>query len=234
MNIEKAKRGRKGEKPRFSSFGHLPVFRAGATLSERDPRKAGVRFGNPGEEHAGKTPSPPRPGRRRRARGMTSSCASSKRDDIFNSLVAGWNDLKAAPKYGLTIGALHTLGGWVAIFFAKLSGLNYFTYPFLTGIALIAPFSAAVLYEVSRRLETGEPLSWGGGAARGEDQRRPRSRLDVPRLAVLLHPVDRLFVFPLSDVLRRAHAGPGFVHSRRPCPRRRGWSSFWSEISSAE
>jgi uncharacterized membrane protein len=84
-----------------------------------------------------------------------------QKDDIFNSLVAGWNDLKAAPKYGLTIGALHTLGGWVAIFFAKLSGLNYFTYPFLTGIALIAPFSAAVLYEVSRRLETGEPLSWG-------------------------------------------------------------------------
>jgi uncharacterized membrane protein len=83
------------------------------------------------------------------------------KDDIFNSLVAGWEDLKAAPKYGLTIGGLHTLGGWIAIFFAKLSGLNYFTYPFLTGFALLAPFSAAVMYEVSRRLEKGEPLSWG-------------------------------------------------------------------------
>jgi uncharacterized membrane protein len=83
------------------------------------------------------------------------------KDDIFNSLVAGWDDLKAAPKYGLTVGFLHTLGGWIAIFFAKLSGLNYFTYPFLTGIALVVPFSAAVLYEVSRRLEAGEPLSWG-------------------------------------------------------------------------
>jgi uncharacterized membrane protein len=84
-----------------------------------------------------------------------------QKDDIFNSLVAGWRDLKAAPQYGLTIGFLHTLGGWIAIFFAKLSGLNYFTYPFLTGFALIAPFSAAVTYEVSRRLEKGEPLSWG-------------------------------------------------------------------------
>jgi uncharacterized membrane protein len=84
-----------------------------------------------------------------------------QKDDLFNALVAGWNDLKAAPIYGLTIGALHTLAGWIAIFFAKFSGLHFFTYPFLTGIALIAPFSGAVIYEVSRRLERGEPLSWG-------------------------------------------------------------------------
>jgi uncharacterized membrane protein len=84
-----------------------------------------------------------------------------QKDDIYQSLVEGWSDLKAAPQYGLTIGFLHTLGGWIAIFFAKLSGMNYFTYPFLTGFALIAPFSAAVTYEVSRRLEKGEPLSWG-------------------------------------------------------------------------
>ncbi len=84
-----------------------------------------------------------------------------QKDDIFNSLVAGWSDLKRAPVYGLTIGALYALSGWLAIFFAKLSGLNYFTYPFLTGLALVAPFMAAGLYEVSRRLESGEPLSWG-------------------------------------------------------------------------
>ncbi|WP_374546464.1 DUF2189 domain-containing protein [Rhodoblastus sp.] len=83
------------------------------------------------------------------------------KDDIFNALVSGWSDLKRAPQYGLTIGALHTLGGWIAIFFARLSGLHFFTYPFLTGFALIAPFSAAVIYEVSRRLEKDEPLSWG-------------------------------------------------------------------------
>lgn len=84
-----------------------------------------------------------------------------QKDDIFNALVAGLNDFKAAPRYGLVVGGLHTLFGWLAIFFAKISGLHYFTYPFLTGIALVAPFSAAVLYEVSRRLEKGQPLSWG-------------------------------------------------------------------------
>jgi uncharacterized membrane protein len=84
-----------------------------------------------------------------------------QKDDIFNSLVAGWSDLKRAPVYGLTVGAAYALGGWIAIYFAKFSGLNYFTYPFLTGFALVAPFMAAACYEVSRRLENGLPLSWG-------------------------------------------------------------------------
>lgn len=83
-----------------------------------------------------------------------------QKDDIFNSLVEGWSDLKRAPAYGLTIGALHAGAGWLAIFFSELSGLRYFTYPFLTGMALVAPFMASALYEVSRRLESGEPLSW--------------------------------------------------------------------------
>ncbi len=83
-----------------------------------------------------------------------------QKDDIFNSLVAGLSDFKRAPVYGLAIGGFHAFGGWLAIFFGKISGLHYFTYPFLTGIAIIAPFMAAALYEVSRRLEAGEPLSW--------------------------------------------------------------------------
>ena len=45
-----------------------------------------------------------------------------QKDDIFNSLVEGWSDLKRAPSYGLTIGALHALGGWLAIFFPNSPG----------------------------------------------------------------------------------------------------------------
>ncbi len=84
-----------------------------------------------------------------------------QKDDIFNALVAGWSDLKRAPSYGLTIGGLHALGGWMAIFFARLSGLHYFAYPLLTGFALVSPFMAAALYEVSRRMERNETLGWG-------------------------------------------------------------------------
>ncbi|MCI4680418.1 DUF2189 domain-containing protein [Rhodoblastus acidophilus] len=84
-----------------------------------------------------------------------------QKDDIYHALVAGLNDFRTAPRYGLVVGGLHTLFGWVAIYFAEFSGLRYFAYPLLTGVALVSPFSAAVLYEVSRRLETGAPLSWG-------------------------------------------------------------------------
>ncbi len=81
-------------------------------------------------------------------------------EDILNALGAGWSDLKRAPVYGLTIGAIYAAGGWIAYFLAKLSGFYYFAYPLLTGFALVAPFMAAVTYEVSRRLEKGEALGW--------------------------------------------------------------------------
>jgi len=85
-----------------------------------------------------------------------------KRDDIVHALEAGWRDFKAAPQYGLAFGLLYTLGGWAIIALANVSGFYYFAYPLATGFALIAPFVAAGIYDVSRRLERGEDLSWGG------------------------------------------------------------------------
>ena len=49
-----------------------------------------------------------------------------QKDDIFNALVAGWNDLKRAPEYGLTVGALYALGGWVAIYLRQVLGPELF------------------------------------------------------------------------------------------------------------
>jgi uncharacterized membrane protein len=39
-------------------------------------------------------------------------------------------------------------------------GYPYLAYPFTMGFALFAPFGAAGAYEISRRLDSGEPLSW--------------------------------------------------------------------------
>lgn len=83
------------------------------------------------------------------------------KDDVYWALKAGWRDFRAAPKFGLAFSALYMLGGWTILVCANAAGLYYFAYPLLTGFALIGPFVAAGFYEVSRRQESGEPLSFG-------------------------------------------------------------------------
>lgn len=82
------------------------------------------------------------------------------RDDLVDCLLKGWRDFAAAPLYGLFFGGVYALGGIaiVALFFAL--HLPYVGYPVTMGFALIVPFVAMGTYEVSRRLERGEPLSW--------------------------------------------------------------------------
>jgi uncharacterized membrane protein len=80
--------------------------------------------------------------------------------DIVEALAAGLRDFQAAPLYGLAFGALYAVGGILILYFAFAAGVGYLAYPLAAGFALVGPFVAVGLYEVSRRRETGEPLSW--------------------------------------------------------------------------
>jgi uncharacterized membrane protein len=82
------------------------------------------------------------------------------RDDVYWALKAGWRDFRAAPLYGLAFSAFCVLGGYTILALIFFLNLSYLAYPLLTGFALIAPFIAAGFYEVSRRLETREALSF--------------------------------------------------------------------------
>ncbi|MGF1621723.1 MAG: DUF2189 domain-containing protein [Rhodomicrobiaceae bacterium] len=75
-------------------------------------------------------------------------------------LLLGLRDFMKAPKYGLFFGGIYALGGWLIVGLVVWLSMPYFAYPAAMGFALIAPFVAAGLYEVSRRLEVGQPLSW--------------------------------------------------------------------------
>jgi len=75
-------------------------------------------------------------------------------------LKLGLGDFIKAPKYGLFLGTMWTLVGWLIILLLFWLSMPYLAYPIAIGFAMIAPFIAAGTYEVSRRLETGEPLSW--------------------------------------------------------------------------
>jgi uncharacterized membrane protein len=81
-------------------------------------------------------------------------------NDVIDALAAGLSDFRKAPVYGLTIGAFFALGGLFVIFSAAALNLSYLSYPAAAGFVLIGPFAAVGLYEVSRRLESGEELSW--------------------------------------------------------------------------
>src|SRR5208283_5743094 len=80
--------------------------------------------------------------------------------DLMECIAKGVQDFTRAPKYGMSFGAIYAVGGWLILWIAFALGYFYLAYPFMMGFALLSPFGAAGTYEISRRLESGEPLSW--------------------------------------------------------------------------
>lgn len=79
---------------------------------------------------------------------------------IREALQAGIRDFRRAPAFGLLFSAFYVAGGLVLTAVALASGQEWWLMPFIVGFPLIAPFAATGLYEVSRRIEAGQPLSW--------------------------------------------------------------------------
>ncbi len=75
---------------------------------------------------------------------------------------AGVRDFTRAPLIGLFFGAVYALGGVGMLAAAAVYDMGWIVYPALAGFALIGPFAAVGLYEVSRRLEAGETPGWSG------------------------------------------------------------------------
>ncbi len=86
-------------------------------------------------------------------------------NDLLEVLGAGLRDFRAAPFYGLAVGGIYMLGGWVLFLLLMRFDLPFLVYPLAAGFALIAPFIATAFYAISHRLERKEILSWGGIAA---------------------------------------------------------------------
>ena len=76
-------------------------------------------------------------------------------------LAAGWRDLARAPGVSLTYGAIFTAASFLITAGVFLVGLEYLLLPLAAGFMLVGPMLAVGLYETSRRLETGEPVSLG-------------------------------------------------------------------------
>ena len=78
--------------------------------------------------------------------------------DLKASLALGWRDFRRAPMLGLAFSAVYVLGGWLIAFAMTAKGQVWWTLPASAGFPILGPFIACGFYEISRRLEAGEPL----------------------------------------------------------------------------
>lgn len=83
-------------------------------------------------------------------------------DAPWNWLAAGWRDLCAVPVASLSYGALFCLAGWLSFYQLNQYELSSFIPVLAGGFMLVAPLFAAGFYEMSRRLEIGEPVTLSG------------------------------------------------------------------------
>jgi uncharacterized membrane protein len=82
--------------------------------------------------------------------------------DLSAALRAGGRDFVRAPMYGLFFALVYVLGGWLVFWALTTKGQIWWTLPAAAGFPILGPFIACGLYEVSRRIEKGEPLDWPG------------------------------------------------------------------------
>ncbi|HYZ31475.1 MAG TPA: DUF2189 domain-containing protein [Crenalkalicoccus sp.] len=80
--------------------------------------------------------------------------------DLREALARGWEDFLACPTQLVFLCMLYPLLGLVFARAAATGHLLQMIYPMVAGFALVGPVAALGLYEISRRRERGEPVSW--------------------------------------------------------------------------
>ncbi|MCA0400637.1 MAG: DUF2189 domain-containing protein [Proteobacteria bacterium] len=80
--------------------------------------------------------------------------------DLREALSRGFSDFRSAPLHGLVIGGTYTFGGLLILFVVNHLGYAFLGFPIMAGFALIGPFAAIAIYEISRLRERGEAVTW--------------------------------------------------------------------------
>ncbi|WP_353472059.1 DUF2189 domain-containing protein [Salipiger sp. H15] len=80
---------------------------------------------------------------------------------LGKALRLGFADLAFAPGFALVFGGVYVLAGLFLTWLTMATGTSYWLVLAAIGFPLFSPFAAVGFYEVSRRLERGQPLDWG-------------------------------------------------------------------------
>jgi uncharacterized membrane protein len=110
-------------------------------------------------------------------------------DRPWTWLARGWNDLLAAPSISLAYGVLIAGASIALTATLMLADMPYLLLPMAAGFFLVAPLIAVGLYETSRRLELGEPVSLRIALAAIN-----RNRAQLANLGIVLMLINLLWV----------------------------------------
>ena len=80
--------------------------------------------------------------------------------DLRDALARGYADFMATPTQLIFLGVIYPLVGLVAARAASGGPLLPLFYPMVAGLSLMGPVAALGIYELSRRREQGEEVSW--------------------------------------------------------------------------
>lgn len=80
--------------------------------------------------------------------------------DLRDALSRGWEDFKAQPSHLAFIALIYPIAGVLLAHLTVSYNIFPLLFPLLGGFALLGPFAAIGLYEISRRRERGLDSSW--------------------------------------------------------------------------
>lgn len=92
---------------------------------------------------------------------MAPAIRTVEMDRPWTWLAAGWRDFTKAPLVSLSYGFLFSIAGYVVIYGLYAIDMFYLILPLAAGFTLVGPLAALGLYDVSRRLELGLPVTLG-------------------------------------------------------------------------
>ena len=80
--------------------------------------------------------------------------------DLTTCLMKGWNDFRATPTQLVFLCIVYPIVGLIAARAAFGGAVVPLLFPIVSGFALVGPIAAVGLYELSRRRERGDDVSW--------------------------------------------------------------------------
>ncbi|CAM5642379.1 hypothetical protein MAUB1S_11067 [Mycolicibacterium aubagnense] len=116
--------------------------------------------------------------------------------DLFDALKRGAEDFWAKPSHYVFLGLIYPIVGLILTEWSSGTNAIQLIYPLMTGFALVGPFAAIGLYEMSRRRERGMDTSW----KRALDVRHSPALPSIAVIGIMLMAIFLLWLFTAQSI----------------------------------